>query len=440
MRNKSMKKLVVAATVFAMGVTSILPSSQAQAAKVKKLKVNTKKITLYKGAEAGYGSTQLKVTVSPKKAKVTYKVSKKKIVSVTKKGLVKAKKPGKAKITVKAGNKKVTVKVTVKKIAKKVTKVTADKNITVAVGAKQKIKTSVKPKKATLKTLSFATNKKKVAKVSAKGVVTGVKEGNAKITVKAVDGSKKKATVAVVVSGGAVATTAPAITSTPAVTTTPAPGASDTDKAPTTTKLDNGATQTTVKIDKDTSYKLNITTASGENSALEISEGTLGLLNLVADTLDKSATVKEASESFKNETYTDAQYGNVVLNKAAGEDTATVKVGDDTTYQMTMASTTDDEIAISMKNESTQGDSLALKATKNTDGTYNVTDLTVAGETATGDFTATSTVENGTTTITLLSKTGDASKDTVTVSYKEGESFDLVIPEKYQEKYNINLK
>jgi hypothetical protein len=105
-----------------------------------------------------------------------------------------------------------------------------------------------------------------------------------------------------------------------------------------------------------------------------------------------------------------------------------------------MASTTDDEIAISMKNESTQGDSLALKATKNTDGTYNVTDLTVAGETATGDFTATSTVENGTTTITLLSKTGDASKDTVTVSYKEGESFDLVIPEKYQEKYNINLK
>lgn len=231
MRSKTIKKVIAAAVVAAMGITSIVPAAPAQAAvKTKKLTVKTKKITLYKGAAAGYGSMELKVTVKPKKAKVTYKIDKKKIASVSKKGLVKAKKPGKAKITVKSGSKKVVVKVVVKKIKKKVTKVTATKNVTVEVGAKQKIKTSVKPAKATLKKLAFTSNAKKIAKVSAKGVITGVNAGNAKITVKAVDGSKKKATVAVVVTVAAVATS-PAVATGPAVTATVAPGAT---VAPTT--------------------------------------------------------------------------------------------------------------------------------------------------------------------------------------------------------------
>ena len=231
MRSKTIKKIIAAAVVAAMGITSIVPAAPAQAAaKTKKLTVKTKKITLYKGAAAGYGSMKLKVTVKPKKAKVTYKINKKKIASVSKQGVVKAKKPGKAKITVKSGSKKVVVKVVVKKIKKKVTKVTAPKNVTVKVGAKQKIKTSVKPKKATLKKLTFKSSAKKIAKVNAKGVITGVKAGKAKITVKAVDGSKKKATVSVVVTAGAVATS-PAITTGPAVTAKVAPSAT---VAPTT--------------------------------------------------------------------------------------------------------------------------------------------------------------------------------------------------------------
>ena len=122
MRSKTIKKIIAAAVVAAMGITSIVPAAPAQAAaKTKKLTVKTKKITLYKGAAAGYGSMKLKVTVKPKKAKVTYKINKKKIASVSKKGVVKAKKPGKAKITVKSGSKKVVVKVVVKKIKKKVT-------------------------------------------------------------------------------------------------------------------------------------------------------------------------------------------------------------------------------------------------------------------------------------------------------------------------------
>ena len=215
MRSKTIKKAIATVAAAAMVITSIVPAAPAQAAvKAKKLTVKTKKIVLYKGAAAGYGSKQLKVTVKPKKAKVTYKINKKKVASVSKKGLVKAKKPGNAKITIKSGSKKVVVKVVVKKIKKKVTKVTATKNITVNVGAKQKIKTSVKPKKATLKALAFTSNAKKIAKVNAKGVITGIKAGNAKITVKAVDGSKKKATVAVLVTGAAIA-------SNPAITTGP---------------------------------------------------------------------------------------------------------------------------------------------------------------------------------------------------------------------------
>ena len=119
MRSKTIKKAIATVAAAAMVITSIVPAAPAQAAvKAKKLTVKTKKIVLYKGAAAGYGSKQLKVTVKPKKAKVTYKINKKKVASVSKKGLVKAKKPGNAKITIKSGSKKVVVKVVVKKIKK----------------------------------------------------------------------------------------------------------------------------------------------------------------------------------------------------------------------------------------------------------------------------------------------------------------------------------
>ena len=71
-----------------------------------------KKLTLKKGKSA-----TLAVTVTPitSKEKVTYKSSNKKVAAVTSKGKITAKKPGKAKITVKSGKKKVVITVTVKK-------------------------------------------------------------------------------------------------------------------------------------------------------------------------------------------------------------------------------------------------------------------------------------------------------------------------------------
>ena len=370
MRSKTIKKAIATVAAAAMVITSIVPAAPAQAAvKAKKLTVKTKKIVLYKGAAAGYGSKQLKVTVKPKKAKVTYKINKKKVASVSKKGLVKAKKPGNAKITIKSGSKKVVVKVVVKKIKKKVTKVTATKNITVNVGAKQKIKTSVKPKKATLKALAFTSNAKKIAKVNAKGVITGIKAGNAKITVKAVDGSKKKATVAVLVTGAAIASN-PAITTGPSVTTAPtvaptatvapttvptvAPTAAPTETpvvspstspvvSPSTSPVVSPSTEPTaapietiapvVKDNGDLSYNLpalaegsSYKVSFGEGNDAEITAGAVAAIETIRDRFEASAQkdAVKAAESFVSKAYDNKAFGGFVVNKEAGKDTAVV--------------------------------------------------------------------------------------------------------------------
>ena len=76
-----------------------------------KLKANRKAINLKKGK-----TFQLKVTVTPRNSqeKVTYKSSKPKIATVSRKGKITAKKKGKAVITITSGKKKITCKVTVK--------------------------------------------------------------------------------------------------------------------------------------------------------------------------------------------------------------------------------------------------------------------------------------------------------------------------------------
>ncbi len=92
-------------------------AAKAKVSSVKVKNVKKKKLTLVKGKTF---TLKTKVTVKPNKAKykkVTYKSSKKKIVSVSKKGKLKALKEGKAKITIKSKinkKKKVTITVTVK--------------------------------------------------------------------------------------------------------------------------------------------------------------------------------------------------------------------------------------------------------------------------------------------------------------------------------------
>ncbi len=205
--NLRSKKIVAAGLAVALCVSGVtVPSTDASAAKaVKKVTLNKKKATLYKGAAKAYSKATLKVTVKPasKKKAAKWASSNKKVATVTKKGVVTAKKAGKATITVKAGNKKATCKVTVKKWVK-VTKVTA-KALTVNAGKSKTLKVTVAPKKASIKAVSYKSANKKVAKVTSKGKVTGVKAGTTKITVTAKDGSKKKTTVKVTVKAAAVA-------------------------------------------------------------------------------------------------------------------------------------------------------------------------------------------------------------------------------------------
>ena len=158
---------------------------------------NKKTLTLTKGKSA-----TVKIAAAPAGAsnKVTWKTSNKKVVAV-KNGKITAKKTGKAKITATAkdGSKK-KITFTVKVVKGKVTSVAVDKaNVALEVGGTETVKATVKTSgKNASKTVGWTSKNEKVATVK-NGVITAVGAGETTVTVTAVDGSKKKATVKVVV-------------------------------------------------------------------------------------------------------------------------------------------------------------------------------------------------------------------------------------------------
>lgn len=124
-RNGIQRQLLVLAVVFGVFCVSLLAIRFVNAkSNEKPIKLNKKSITLAVG-----DSKKLEVGNLPKKAKVTWKSSKKSVVSVSKKGKIKAKKKGKATIRCKItyGGKKKTrtlkCKVTVTGKKKKTTSV-----------------------------------------------------------------------------------------------------------------------------------------------------------------------------------------------------------------------------------------------------------------------------------------------------------------------------
>lgn len=178
---------VVTVTLASKKTASFKVTVQKAAVKTTKITTTTKSLTLAKGATYKKLASSIAVTPVTSKEKVTYSSSNKKVATVGSKGVIKAKKAGTAKITVKSGKKKVVV--TVKVTGVKTTNlsgVPAAKKV--SKGKSFKIKAIATPKNTDEK-ITFKSSNKKVATVTSKGVVKGLKKGAATITVQS--GSKK---------------------------------------------------------------------------------------------------------------------------------------------------------------------------------------------------------------------------------------------------------
>lgn len=140
---------------------------------------------------------KLKVKVLPKAAGekgITWKSSKKSVASVSKKGVVRGKKYGKATIsaTVKDGSKaKAKIRV---QVGRKVSGISlGSSNVNVDVKGAVKLQANVSPANATKRKLTYHSSDTDVASVSSAGVIHGKSKGKATVTVSAKDGSGKKA-------------------------------------------------------------------------------------------------------------------------------------------------------------------------------------------------------------------------------------------------------
>lgn len=187
------------------------------AVKLKKIKLNKSFQVIKKG-----GKVKLKAAFTPKKAKtkITWKSSNKKVATVSRSGVVKGKKKGKATITAKVKGKKATCKIRVGIPVKKIN--TAKSLLSLNVGQSASVKGSVQPKNASVKKLTYTSNNKKVATVTATGLVRAVSAGTAQIELKSTDGNavKRRVTVKVAAnqSGNASNTIKPSETAVPTAT------------------------------------------------------------------------------------------------------------------------------------------------------------------------------------------------------------------------------
>lgn len=155
---------------------------------------------------------------------MTFKSSKSAVASVSKTGVIKAKKLGKTKITVKSKanpKKKVTITVVVAKKNILVKKISMKKKLTLYMDTSSdeddsdededdavlyedadntyQLDYKVTPSNATNQKVKWSSSNKKVITVDANGTVTMVGTGKAKVTVKTTDGSKKKAVCVITV-------------------------------------------------------------------------------------------------------------------------------------------------------------------------------------------------------------------------------------------------
>ncbi|MCH5201595.1 MAG: Ig domain-containing protein [Oscillospiraceae bacterium] len=168
---------------------------------VEIVKVDAESVTLnINAATVKAGATfTLTATVAPELTSdktVTFTSDNEAVATVDANGVVTAVGPGKATITATCGSATATCVVTVKQ---PVSKIKISGPTSVKNGKTVTLKATVTPADADNKTVTWSTSNKNIAKVSANGVVTGVKPGKVTITAKANDGSGVKETYTVTV-------------------------------------------------------------------------------------------------------------------------------------------------------------------------------------------------------------------------------------------------
>ena len=188
------KTIITMAMVF---LCCMMVTTNVSAAKKKIRSITFKKyentLTITKGEQI---ALKVKFTPSKKVNKtLKWKSSKKKVVTVTNKGVIRGKKKGTAKITATTtdgSNKKITLKVTVGTKVSGIKFTNASELTELKVGSTYKLNVDVQPSKASNKKLQWTSSNENVATVDSSGKVKGIGNGTAVITAKTTDGTNKK--------------------------------------------------------------------------------------------------------------------------------------------------------------------------------------------------------------------------------------------------------
>ena len=209
MSNKIIKKAAACglSAVMAFGLVAVTEAPKtanvsAATKKVKKLSFKKKGYVI--SAPGHWMNAKTRLKFSPKSAKtykLKYKTSNKKIATISKNGIIRAKKKGTVTIIAIAKNNKkakATTKVTVGKVVKTL-KFKEGTKKTVTAGKKFTLHPTYSPKKASTKAVTFKSSNKKVATVTSKGKVTAKKAGKVTITATCKDAKGKKAKFTVTV-------------------------------------------------------------------------------------------------------------------------------------------------------------------------------------------------------------------------------------------------
>lgn len=195
--------LLIFTLFISLGLSGIDIQAAAKPVKTITLTAKSKKMTV--------GDTfSLKVkSVTPKSSSkaVTWKSSNTKIIKITSKGKVTAKKAGTATITaVSKTTKNVKAKCKIK-VYNKIKSIKLNTSAkTLSIGETVALAPTISPNN-TLKKVTWKSSNTKVASVSAKGVVTAKTQGSATITVVSKDSGKKQANCRITVTKGYTTTT-----------------------------------------------------------------------------------------------------------------------------------------------------------------------------------------------------------------------------------------